>query len=135
MAGPWDLVDDHVSYPSFSAAGVELLAAERRARSPSRSRTVAMSTRTAAVAAASRRSAAASAAGVPTDVIGERAEAGEHATTRSASFSSTELDVVDLAHQPTIAIHELTVEQLEHRPHPTACADGSVLTSRPWWRS
>ena len=65
--------------------------------------------------------------GVPTDVAGERAEAGEDgddARQRIGLVVDRELDVVDLAHEPTVAIHELAVEELEHGPHLAAGADG-----------
>ena len=42
----------------------------------------------------------------------------------SGSSSTLELDVVDLAHESPVAIHQLAVEQLEHRPHLTTRADG-----------
>ncbi len=65
--------------------------------------------------------------GVPADVVGERPEAGEeggHARQRIGFVVDCELDVVDLAHESTVAIDQLPVEQLEHCPHLTPCAHG-----------
>ena len=123
MAGSRDLVDDHVAHPTFAPVRVEVLARRRRARWPTRSRSRWRCRRARAAGRDARRAVVRP----PPARRRRRLRCGSRARPRPARSAVTrgrrvgfvvdlELDVVDLADQPPVAVDELAVEQLEHGP-------------------